>query len=128
VAVPAAADDPTPGNDSATASDTLTPVADLVISMSDGQTTAVPGSLYYPFVLVARRAGCTRCRPVGCPQAEVVRHPDLATPLIRTGAALSFRNSWMTSFGAAGIDRLVWQPMPPGAPDTGVPSERPRIS
>jgi uncharacterized repeat protein (TIGR01451 family) len=36
--------DPAPGNNSATDTDTIQPVADLSVSKSDGQTSAVPGS------------------------------------------------------------------------------------
>ena len=44
VAPPAGVTDPTPGNDSATDADTLTPQADLSIAKNDGATTAVPGT------------------------------------------------------------------------------------
>src|SRR4029453_13137535 len=43
VTPPAAVTDPMPGNNSATDTDTLTPQADLSITKTDGQTTAVPG-------------------------------------------------------------------------------------
>ena len=43
VATGAGVTDPTPGNDSATDSDTLTPTADLSITKDDGATTATPG-------------------------------------------------------------------------------------
>ena len=43
VAPAAAVTDPAPGNNSATDTDTLTPQADLAITKTDGQTTAVPG-------------------------------------------------------------------------------------
>jgi len=43
VQAPAAVPDPVPGNNSATDTDTLTPQADLAITKTDGQTTAVPG-------------------------------------------------------------------------------------
>ena len=43
VATPAGVTDPTPGNNSATDTDTLTPQADLTISKTDGVTSVVPG-------------------------------------------------------------------------------------
>ncbi len=43
VSAPAGVDDPTPGNDSATDDTTITPTADLSITKTDGQSTAVPG-------------------------------------------------------------------------------------
>src|SRR5204862_422687 len=44
VSPPAGVTDPGGGNNSATDTDTLTPQADLSITKSDGQTTAVPGT------------------------------------------------------------------------------------
>ena len=44
VAVPSGTTDPTPGNNSATDTDTLTPRADLSITKSDSATEAVPGN------------------------------------------------------------------------------------
>jgi uncharacterized repeat protein (TIGR01451 family) len=44
VMAPATATDPIPGNNSDTDNDTLTPTADLGITVSDGTTTAVPGT------------------------------------------------------------------------------------
>jgi uncharacterized repeat protein (TIGR01451 family) len=44
VAVPSGTTDPTPGNNSATDTDTLTPRADLSITKTDGATEAVPGN------------------------------------------------------------------------------------
>ncbi|WP_313914488.1 proprotein convertase P-domain-containing protein [Tahibacter sp.] len=43
VTAPASVTDPTPGNNSASDSDTLTPSADLSITKTDGVTTATPG-------------------------------------------------------------------------------------
>jgi uncharacterized repeat protein (TIGR01451 family) len=42
-ATPAGIEDPAPGNNTATDTDTLTPQADLAVTKTDGQTTAVPG-------------------------------------------------------------------------------------
>jgi CSLREA domain-containing protein/uncharacterized repeat protein (TIGR01451 family) len=42
--VSSAVTDPTPGNNSATDTDTLTPTADLSITKTDGSATAIPGS------------------------------------------------------------------------------------
>ena len=44
VSVPSGTTDPTPGNNSATDTDTLTPQADLAITKTDGVTEAVPGN------------------------------------------------------------------------------------
>ncbi len=51
VTAPAGVTDPTPGNNSATDTDTLTPQADLAITKTDGVTTVTPGgSLTYTIV------------------------------------------------------------------------------
>ena len=44
VTAPLGVTDPTPANNSATDTDTLTPIADLSITKTDGATTAVPGA------------------------------------------------------------------------------------
>ena len=44
IAVPAGVTDPTPGNDSATDTDTPNPVADLAITKTDGSATYTPGN------------------------------------------------------------------------------------
>jgi uncharacterized repeat protein (TIGR01451 family) len=48
--------DPSSGNNSATDSDTLAPTADLAITKTDGQTTAVPGTPV-SYTIVASNAG-----------------------------------------------------------------------
>ncbi len=56
VTAPAGVTDPTPGNNSATDTDTLSPTADLAITITDGVTTATQGgSLVY--TIVASNAG-----------------------------------------------------------------------
>jgi len=44
VSAPAGTTDPTPTNDSFTDGDTVTPQADLAVTMTDGKTTVVPGT------------------------------------------------------------------------------------
>jgi uncharacterized repeat protein (TIGR01451 family) len=56
VAAPAGVTDPTPENNSATDSDTLTPLADLEITVTDGVTTAVPGGSV-TYTITAYNAG-----------------------------------------------------------------------
>jgi uncharacterized repeat protein (TIGR01451 family) len=53
VAVPAGTTDPDPTDDSATDVDTLTPVADLSITKTDGAATAVPGDTTAYTIVVA---------------------------------------------------------------------------
>ncbi len=56
VTAPGGITDPTPGNNSATDTDTLTPPADLGITKTDGQTTAVPGTPV-TYTIVVSNAG-----------------------------------------------------------------------
>ena len=53
VNAPAGVDDPTPGNDTATDDTTITPTADLSITKTDGQSTAVPGTAVTYTITVA---------------------------------------------------------------------------
>ncbi len=56
VALPGGATDPTPANNSATDTDTLTPTADLSITKTDGSATEVPGTAV-TYTIVASNAG-----------------------------------------------------------------------
>ncbi|HZF08262.1 MAG TPA: carboxypeptidase regulatory-like domain-containing protein [Thermoanaerobaculia bacterium] len=56
VTAPGGVTDPTPGNNSATDSDTLAPQADLAITKTDGVTTATPGGSV-TYTLTASNAG-----------------------------------------------------------------------
>jgi uncharacterized repeat protein (TIGR01451 family) len=56
VAIPPGGTDPDAGNDSATDTDTLTPVADLAVTKTDGQTAAVPGQAV-SYTITATNAG-----------------------------------------------------------------------
>jgi uncharacterized repeat protein (TIGR01451 family) len=56
IAAPAGTTDPTPGNNSATDTDTLNPTADLSITKTDGATNAIPGNAI-SYTIVASNAG-----------------------------------------------------------------------
>ncbi|WP_277871163.1 DUF7507 domain-containing protein [Dokdonella fugitiva] len=56
IAAPAGTTDPTPGNNSATDTDALSPNADLAISKTDGSASATPGSPI-TYTIVASNAG-----------------------------------------------------------------------
>ncbi|WP_421797554.1 beta strand repeat-containing protein [Haliscomenobacter sp.] len=56
VSVPSGTTDPTPGNNSATDTDTATPSADLVITKTDGSATYTPG-VGVTYTVVASNAG-----------------------------------------------------------------------
>jgi uncharacterized repeat protein (TIGR01451 family) len=66
VGAPAGVTDPTPGNNSATDTDTLAPGADLAITATDGVTTATPGGSV-TYTITASDAG-----PSNAPGASVV--------------------------------------------------------
>jgi len=66
VAAPAGVTDPTPGNNSATDTDTLAPQADLAITKTDSVTTAVPGGSV-TYTITASNAG-----PSNAPGSKVV--------------------------------------------------------
>ena len=65
VSAPSGVTDPTPGNNSATDTDTLSPQADLAITKTDGVTTAVPGGSV-TYTITASNAG-----PSNAPGATV---------------------------------------------------------
>jgi uncharacterized repeat protein (TIGR01451 family) len=65
VAAPGGVNDPTPGNNSATDSDTLSPQADLSVTKTDGVTTATPGGSV-TYTITASNAG-----PSNAPGATV---------------------------------------------------------
>ena len=56
IAAPAGVTDPNPGNNSATDTDTLTPQANLAITVTDGVTTAAPGGSV-TYTITASNAG-----------------------------------------------------------------------
>jgi len=85
IAVPVGATDPTPGNNSATDTDTLVPNADLAITKTDGIANAIPGSLV-TYTITATNAG-----PSNVPSATVAD----TLPASLTGVA------W-TAVGAGG--------------------------
>ena len=57
ISVPAGVTDPTPGNNSRTDTDTLTPTGDLRITKTDGRTSAVPGQAVSYTIVVTNPVG-----------------------------------------------------------------------
>ncbi len=74
VTAPAGVTDPTPGNNSATDTDTLAASADLAITMTDGVTTAVPGGSV-TYTITASNAGPSNA--TGATVADALRFPSL---------------------------------------------------
>ncbi len=104
VTTPGGVIDPTPGNNSATDTDTLTPTADLQITKTDGTTTAVPGAST-TYTIVAFNAG-----PSSVVGAAVTDNlPGAITSdtftAVATGGATGF-----TASGAGNINDIVNMP------------------
>jgi uncharacterized repeat protein (TIGR01451 family) len=92
--------DPTPGNNSATDTDTLTPTADLSITKTDGQATAVPGTSI-TFTIVAANAG-----PSDAPGATVAdTFPAILTGV--TWTCVGAGGATCTAAGAGNINDIV---------------------
>src|SRR5205085_63086 len=91
VTAPPGATDPTPGNDSATDTDTLTPQADLSVSKTDGKTSAVPGTSDTYTITVTNNGPSTL-------SSLTVTHT--ATPATLSPYTTLFRSSYNSGTGA----------------------------
>ncbi len=99
VAAPGGVTDPTPGNNSATDSDTLAPQADLAITKTDGVTTATPtGTITY--TITASNAG-----PSNAPGATVA--DTLPASLTATWTAVGAGGGTATASGSGNINDTV---------------------
>ncbi len=104
VTAPGGVTDPTPGNNSATDTDTLTPPADLGITKTDGQTTAVPGTPV-TYTIVVSNAG---------PSAAIGATVVDAVPAEITGATwicVSAGGATCTASGSGSINQTVNLPV-----------------
>ncbi len=105
VAAPAGVTDPTPGNNSATDSDTLSRRADLAVALSDGRTAVSPGDTV-TYVLVVTNNG-----PSNVAGATVIDVP----PASLTGAVWTCTPSLGAACTAAGNNNIVdTVSLPPG--------------
>src|SRR6185369_14339855 len=91
VAAPSGTTDPNANNDTSSDTDTLTPTADLTISKTDGQTTAVPGATVTYTIVVSNSGPST----VGS-----VTVTDTATPALSGAAYTASTGSYNSSSGA----------------------------
>jgi len=104
VAAPGGVTDPNPANNSATDTDTLMPEADLGITKTDGQTTAVPGQTV-TYTIVASNAG-----PSDAPGANVTD----TFPTVLAGVAwtcVAAGGASCTAGGAGNINDVVSLPV-----------------
>ena len=97
VVAPIGVTDPAPANNTATDADTLTPVADLSITKTDGVASAVPGTVV-AYTIVATNAGPSDA--VGATIGDVV-------PASLAGATWSCIGSNGGTCAAAGIGNIV---------------------
>jgi uncharacterized repeat protein (TIGR01451 family) len=99
VAAPGGVTDPTPGNNSATDTDTLTPRADLSITKTDGVATATPGgSIIY--TITASNAG-----PSNAPGATVA--DTFPASLTATWTCVGAGGGTCTAAGSGNINDTV---------------------
>ena len=100
VTAPAGVTDPTPGNNSATDTDTLTPQADLAITKTDGVTTATPGGTRHLHDHREQR------RPEQCDRRDRGRHvPGVARPV--TWTCVGAGGGTCTAAGSGNINDTV---------------------
>src|SRR5206468_9366725 len=100
VTAPGGVTDPTPGNNSATDSDTLAPQADLAITKTDGVTTATPGGSV-TYTITASNAG-----PSDAPGSTVVDNTVLAS-LSCTWTCVGAGGGTCTASGSGNINDTV---------------------
>jgi uncharacterized repeat protein (TIGR01451 family) len=99
VTAPGGVTDPTPGNNSATDTDTLTPQADLGITNTDGVTSAIPGGSV-TYTITASNAG-----PSSAPGATVA--DTFPAPLTCTWTCVGAGGGTCTASGSGNINNLV---------------------
>ncbi|MBI3421543.1 MAG: ExeM/NucH family extracellular endonuclease [Acidobacteria bacterium] len=99
VAAPGGVSDPTPGNNSATDSDTLAPQADLAITKTDGVTTATPGGSV-TYTITASNAG-----PSNAPGATVA--DTFPAALTCTWTCVGAGGGTCTASGSGNINNSV---------------------
>ena len=99
VTAPAGIGDPNPGNNSATDTDTLTPLADLAITKTDGVTSATPGGST-TYTITASNAG-----PSNAPGATVA--DTFPAALIATWTCVGAGGGTCTGSGSGNISDTV---------------------
>jgi len=103
VAPAAGVTDPTPGNNSATDTDTLAPQANLSITNSDGVTTATPGGSVNYTITAANASG-----PSAAPASHVT--DNFPASLTCTWTCIGFGGATCTASGSGSIGDTVALP------------------
>ena len=106
VAVPQGDTDPTPGNDSATDTDTLTPQADLSISKTDGKTTVVPGTTD-TYTIVVTNAGPSAVTGASVVDTFPVTFTGVTYTATTTGGATGFTTSGIGNINDTSVNMPV---------------------
>jgi uncharacterized repeat protein (TIGR01451 family) len=92
VSVPAGIIDPTPANNTATDTDTLTPQSDLAITKTDGRTTVVPGS-NNTYTIVVSNVGPSQATGVSVTDIFPSTFSNVTYVAVATGGASGFTAS-----------------------------------
>jgi|GEM_PF-503812 len=101
VTAPPGTTDPTPGNNSASDTDTLTPQADLQITKTDGSATAIPGTAI-TYTIVVTNAG-----PSNVTAATVVDNVPAAITGVTYTAVQTGGSTGFTASGSGNINDTV---------------------
>ncbi len=105
VAPPAGTTDPTPGNNSATDTDNLTPTADLQITKTDGSATAIPGNTV-TYTIVVTNAGPSDVTGAVVTDSFPASLSGITFTAVQTGGATGF-----TASGSGNISNTVNMPV-----------------
>ena len=102
VAVPSGVTDPTPANNSATDTDTLTPQADLRITKTDGKSSVAAGSSD-TYTIVVTNAGPSAVSGTTVIDAFPASYTNATFTAVGTGGASGFATSGSGSLNQSGI-------------------------
>ena len=127
VAMPAGLTDPTPGNNSATDTDTLTPQADIAVTVDDG-VTSIPSAATRPGRSRSRTTARAPRRASGSASSKSVAYQPASGRRL-TGTHLSIGTllpgaSDISSMKASANNTAPW-PRPPRTPPTRLTPTRP---
>jgi len=106
VAVPAGVTDPTPANNSATDTDTLSPQADLQITKTDNKTTVVPGASN-SYTIVVTNAGPSAVSGATITDTFPATFTGVTWTAVAAGGASGFAASGSGSISQSGVTMPV---------------------
>jgi len=106
VTVPAGVIDPTPANNTATDTDTLTPVADLQITKTDGKTAVVPGTTN-SYTIVVTNTGPSAVSGATIVDTFPATFTNVTYTAVATGGATGFATSGSGNINQSGVNMPV---------------------